>query len=162
MEQDNDLDPIEPRDVPVESQDGDDWAEPAVPAEPGASRKSIHSRGELKYRGAVVILSRWRQGLPVTLSDVVDGCGYLVDYRVRNGLCKGMGDALGGNSHGFQLRKTGETFDMDRNNVKLMFQCEEDQNGLPEHEHEEVAIESGFESMAALKVWSRNLPKFVR
>jgi hypothetical protein len=153
------LDPVEPQDVPVESQDNDTWADDAVEAEPGASKKGIKTRAELKRAGAVVILSRWRQGLSVVLADVVDGTGFYPLYQ-SNGLGKSLGDALGGNKHGFKLVKKGDTFIRDANNVKLIFKHKKD--GLPQYEHEGVAIESGFEGMAALRAWVRTLPEFLR
>jgi|WetSurMetagenome_2_1015567.scaffolds.fasta_scaffold1327261_1 hypothetical protein len=67
------LEPIEPRDGPVESQDDDDgWADDSVETEPGAAKKCIYTRPQLKRAGAVVILSLMRQGLIVTHTDVVE------------------------------------------------------------------------------------------
>ncbi len=160
MDQDNldPADPIEPQDVPVESQPDqgnlDSWCDDAVPAEPGSNKKRINSRDQLILAGAVPILSLMREGFAPTIADVVDRLpDLLAAYPTRSGLSKSIGDSCGHNHGGLRLHRNAGAIVRCQDNVKLIIQR------LPVAERERVANEAGFDSLSSLVGWANSLPR---
>jgi hypothetical protein len=76
-------------------------------------------------------------------------------YPTRSGLAKSIGDAIGQNHSGLQLHRHLGAVRRCRENVALILKQ------LPESQYEEVAVEAGFENLAAFGAFVETLPSAV-